>query len=153
MKTLADILLTAPQRDAVVEETVRLIESHVGNLSGLRGMSLKTGLAMVKAAKPGIIGRAVQRLLPEFVAALDPLYLEFRKTGGSDFAAYLWQHSGRATTALLQVADARVEQASPVARSAYAKFRPSAEAEVAAALPGLAKLIGARLRASPHGAP
>jgi hypothetical protein len=146
MKTLADILLTAPQRDAVVEETVRLIESHVGSRTGLRGMSLKTGLAMVKAAKPGILGRAVRRLLPEFVGALDPLYQEFRAAGGKDFADYLRKHSGRATAALLQVADVRVEQASPMARSAYAKFRGSAEAEVAAALPALARLISARLR-------
>ena len=146
MKTLADILLAAPQRDAVVEETVSLIESHVGSRPGLRGISLKTGLAMVKAARPSILGRAVQRLLPEFVAALDPLYGEFRDAGGGDFAAYLRKHSGRATAALLRVADARVEQASPMARSAYAKFRGSAEAEVAAALPGLARLIDARLR-------
>ena len=147
MKTLADVLLAAPQRDAVVKETVSLIESHVGSLSGLRGMSLKTGLAMVKTAKPGILGRAVQRLLPEFVQALDPLYREFRESGDDgDFAAWLKKHSGRATAALLQVADTRIEQASPMARNAYAKFRGSAESEIAAALPGLARVISARLR-------
>jgi hypothetical protein len=146
MKTLADILLAAPQRDAVVEETVRLIESHVGSRPGLRGMSLKTGLAMVKAAKPGILVRAVQRLLPEFVQALEPLYREFRDTGSSDFSGYLNKHGGRATAALLHVADARIEQASPMVRSAYAKFRGSAEAEIAAALPRLARMISARLR-------
>jgi hypothetical protein len=146
MKTLADVLLAAPQRDAVVEETASLIESHVSSLSGLRGMSLKTGLAMVKAAKPGILGRAVQRLLPEFVQALDPLHREFLDAGNGDFAAYLNKHSGRATAALLQVADARIEQASPMVRSAYAKFRGSAESEIATALPRLARMISARLR-------
>ncbi len=146
MKTLADILLAAPQRDTVVEETVNLIEAHVASRSGLRGMSLKTGLAMVKAARPGILGRAVQRLLPEFVQAIDPLYREFRDTGERDFSVYLQKHSGRATAALLQVADTRIAQASPMARSAYSKFRGSAETEISAALPGLARMLTARLR-------
>ncbi|WP_370309185.1 DUF6918 family protein [Sinimarinibacterium flocculans] len=142
MTTLADILWAPAQRDAVVRDAIGLIESHVGGRGGLRGMSLKTGLAMIKAAKPGILDRAVRKLLPEFALALDPLYQDFRSETGGDFAAYLQKHNGRATAALLAVADRWIGRASPVAQGAYARLRGSAEGEVKAAIPGLARLIG-----------
>ena len=142
MKTLADVLLEPGRQDALIRDAVRLIEDHVGSRSGLRGMSLKTGLAMVKAARPGILDRAVRRLLPEFAQALDPLYQEFRSMPGRDFAGFLQKNSGRATAALLAVADRHIGQASAVAQAAYGKLRGSAEAEVGAALPALARLIG-----------
>jgi hypothetical protein len=146
MKTLADMLLAPGREDAVIGDAVRLIENHVGGRGGLRGMSLKTGLAMVKAAKPGILDRAVRKLLPEFALALDPLFQAFRASSANDFADYLAKHSGQATSALLAVADRRIDQASPIARSAYAKLRGSAEAEVSTAIPALAALLGRHLR-------
>lgn len=146
MKTLADMLLATGRDDAVIADAVRLIERHVGSRSGLRGMSLKTGLAMVKAAKPDILERAVRKLLPEFAQALDPMFQTFRASPENDFAAYLQKHSGQATSALLAVADRRIGQASPMAQSAYARLRGSAEAEVNAAMPALASLLGRHLR-------
>lgn len=141
MKTLADILLAPHQREAVVEDAVRLIEAHVASRGGLRGMSLKTGLAMLKAARPGILDRAVQRLLPEFSRALDPLYQEFRRSNDRDFSVFLQKHSGRASAALLEVADLRVRQASGTVQGAYARLRGVAEEEVGAAVPALSKLV------------
>lgn len=146
MKTLADILLAPGQRDAVIRDASQLIEEHVGSRGGLRGVSLKTGLAMVKAARPGILDRAVRKLLPEFAQALDPLFQEFQSLPDGDFAAYLQKHSGRATAALLAVADARIREASPMARGAYGRLRGSAEDEVRATLPGLARLIDRHLK-------
>ncbi|HEY1076067.1 MAG TPA: hypothetical protein VGE51_05210 [Fontimonas sp.] len=142
---LADVLLAPPQRDAVIAETVQLIESRISRIGGLKGISLKTGLAMVKAAKPGIMQRATQRLLPEFIAALDPLYQSFRSSAERDFSAFLRRHDRQVTAALLTIADARVRQASPGVQSSYSKFRSLAEDEVRAAVPDLAKLIRAHL--------
>lgn len=104
-------------------------------------MSLKTGLTMLKAAKPGILDRAVLRLLPEFAGALEPLYQEFRRSADRDFSVFLQKHSDRASTALLEVADLRVRQASGTVRSAYARLRGIAEQEVGAAVPALSKLV------------
>ncbi|MES0874514.1 DUF6918 family protein [Sinimarinibacterium thermocellulolyticum] len=146
MKTLADLLLASGRADAVVADAVRLIERHVGSRAGLRGMGLKTGLTMVKAARPGIVERAVRRLLPEFAQALDPIYQAFRASARSDFADFLQQHSPQATAALLAVADRRIGQASPIAQSAYAKLRGSAEAELHAAMPALAELLARHLQ-------
>ncbi len=141
MSSLADVLLAPHQRDAVIADTVQLIESHISAIGGLRGISLKTGLAMVKAAKPGILVRATQRLLPDFIAALDPLYQSFRNSTERDFSVFLRKHDRQATAALLGIADERVRQASPGIQARYGKMRKLAEDEVRAAVPALAKLI------------
>lgn len=161
MKTLADMLLAPHQRDAVVDDAVQLIEAHVSGRGGLRGISLKTGLAMLKTAKPGILDRAVQRLLPDFLGALEPFHAEFRQSASQsasqsahrsahrsevrDFGMFLQKRSPHVTAALLSVADARARQASHVVQSTYARLRGSAESEVSAVLPALARLIGAYL--------
>lgn len=141
MSRLDEILLASHQRDAVVADTVQLIESHINGIRGLKGISLKTGLAMVKAAKPGIMTRAVQKLLPDFMAALDPLYQSFRQSAERDFSAFLRKQDRQVTAALLKVADARVQQASPGIQARYGSFRKLAEDEVRAAVPALATLL------------
>lgn len=108
-------------------------------------MSLKTGLTMLKAAKPGILDRAVLRLLPEFARALDPLYQEFRRSNDRDFSVFLQKHSGRTSAALLEVADLCVRQASGTVQGAYARLRGVAEEEVGAAVPALSKLVRGHL--------
>lgn len=155
--TLADILWGAdaghagPARDgaALVAECVTLVERHVATRGGLKGLALKSGLGMAKAAKPQILDRAMQRLLPEFATALEPMYARFRSTGSADFAAFLARHEREAVAALLRVADRRVEASSNGAiKSVYARLRGGAEAEVAAVLPGLAGLLATRLPAA-----
>ena len=142
MKGLADILLASQHKKAVVADCVQLIETHVASRSGLKGMALKTGLSMLKRAKPGILERATGYLLPEFITALDPLYQECQRSRQPDFDAFLQAHSHRATRALLEVADRRVEESdSNTVKSTYARMRGGAEAEVLAVMPGLSNLL------------
>lgn len=146
MKGLADILLASQHKKAVIADCVQLIEAHVASRSGLKGMALKTGLAMLKRAKPGILERATGYLLPEFIVALDPLYQECRQSPTPDFEAFLQAHARQATQALLDVADRRVEDSeSQTVKSTYARMRGGAEAEVLAVIPGLSRLLGAYL--------
>jgi hypothetical protein len=147
------MLLAPHQRDAIVDDAVRLIETHVGSRGGLRGISLKTGLAMLKTAKPGILDRAVQRLLPDFLAALEPFHAEFRqsahqaahRSADRDFSLFLQKRGPRVAAALLSVADTRVRQASHGVQATYTRLRGSAESEVDAIVPALARLISAYL--------
>lgn len=143
---LADILLAPHRRQAVISDCVQLIESHVDQRGGLKGMALKTGLAVLKKAKPGLLERATTLLLPEFATALEPLYSQFRSGADDDFGRYLQVHALQAAQALLQVADARVDESdSATVRSTYARMRGGAEAEVLAVMPGLSVLIGRHL--------
>lgn len=126
-----------------------LIETHVSSRGGLRGISLKTGLAMLKTAKPGILPRAAQRLLPEFLDALEPFHMEFRQAGHKskdrDFGTFLQKRSVHVVTALLTVADRRAQQASHIVQSNYARFRGTAESEVSTLIPALGRMIDAYL--------
>jgi hypothetical protein len=147
MPSLADIVLTAHNKDALVGDCVQFTERHVAARGGLRGLAVKTGLSMLKAARPDVLPRAMRSLLPEFVAALDPLYQDYLAAGGrGNFASFLQRHSGQAVQAMLGVTDARAERAHNAAiKSVYARLRGGAESEVGAALPGFAQLLSEHL--------
>jgi hypothetical protein len=142
MPVLADIVLTAKNKDPLVASCVQLVETRVAGRGGLRGIALKTGLAMLKSARPDILPRAMQALLPDFVAALEPLYQDWLRAGSGDFAAFLQRHSARTVQALLGVTDARAARAHNAAiKGVYGRLRGGAEQEVEAALPQFAQLL------------
>lgn len=146
MSSLADILLAAHHRDELIADAARLVEQHIQQRGGLKGMGLKTGLALLKAARPDILERASQRMLPDMVRALEPLYQEFRGSGVGDFAVFLDRRADTAVELLLGVADAKVAAAqNAAAKSAYQKFRGGAAEEVRGLLPRIGKLVAAYL--------
>jgi hypothetical protein len=135
MKSLVESLLSPADRAALQADTVAMVEQFIAKRGGLKGMAYKTGYAMLKKARPGIVERATERMLPDFLAALEPLYREFQTAPTADFAAFLQQHTGRAVRSLLGVADARAAKASDNVRRTYDKFRDGAEDEVTRLLP------------------
>ena len=146
MPALADIVLTAQNKDALVADCVHLIDGRVAARGGLRGIAMKTSLSLLKAARPDILPRAMQALLPDFVVALDPLYQDFVAAPPSgrqaDFASFLQRRSDAAVEALLQVTDHRAGRVqNPAIKSVYARLRGGAESEVGAALPEFAQLL------------
>lgn len=145
MAALADIVLAPAKKDALMAECVGLAEDQVASRGGLRGLTVRAGLKMIKAARPDIMQRAVNRLLPEFLAALEPLYQEYASSvarQGQDFAAFLGGRPQAAVAALLGVADARVAlNPNAAVKSIYARLRGGAEHEVGAALPRFAELL------------
>ena len=151
--TLKEILLDSSRRPNVVTDLQNLIDEEVANKGGLSGTAIKTGYAAVKKMKPGIIGAAVDSLLDEFVAALEPIYADFKASGASDFGSYLPTRSD-AADALLSVTDARAEKSSresikkvyntrkdQALIEVYNKLRPKGKENVEEALPRLGKLI------------
>ena len=138
--------LTAPEiRRDVVKACVDLVESEVANKSGLSGMAIKAGYKVVKALKPGMIPGAVDTLLPEFAAAMQPLY-EKASEGAADpkdaFPKYLTTHADETADALLEVTDAKADRAkNKTVKKTYDRLRGSARENVRAAVPGLAKAL------------
>jgi hypothetical protein len=127
MTTLADILLAPARRDALVADLVALVERHVHERSGLRGVTLRAGLAAARRKLPDAIPRAVTRLLPDLAAALE-------------------QGQPLAAATLMGIADARVARSSHAAvKSFYAKFRGTAEREAEGLVPGLAEVLAKHL--------
>ena len=146
MKSLADILLAPQQRDALIADAASMVEQHIQQRGGLKGIGMKTGLSLLKAARPDILQRASARLLPDMITALEPLYTQFRNSGDGDFAVFLGRHADTATELLLGVADRKVASSqNAAAKSAYSKFRGGAGEELQTLLPRVAKLVSAYL--------
>src|SRR5262249_37764362 len=66
-------LLTAPERRKnVVADCVRLIDQEVDARTGLSGLAIKGAYRVAKAVRSGFVDDAVDRLLPRFLAQLEP---------------------------------------------------------------------------------
>lgn len=131
-------------RDAVIKDTVSLIDDEVSRKGGLSGMALKTGYKAVKKLQNGrMIEKAVNRLLDDFTDALAPLHDDYREQDSvKGFDKFLSSKSDEAASALLSITDKRAERADhKVLRSTYNKLRGQAQKHVVDALPGVGRLI------------
>ena len=146
MSTLAEILLAPHQKEALTADCVRIVERHLNSLRSLRGIALKAGLAILKATKPDLIPRAIGRLLPDLVSALEPLYGRFGQSTDRDFSLFLRKNSDEAVEALMSRIDARAaESSNETAKSTYRKLRGHVRGELEALWPELTKTLSGYL--------
>lgn len=149
MPSLVDQLLRPDAKAQVIDGCCTLIEREVAAKRGLSGVAVKAGFAVVTKVKPGFIREVVTTLLPDFAAALDPLYQQSLAecgTGGgqalaADFERRVTADHGRTAEALLGVTDQRIGKARPAVQRAYEKLRPNAREHVEVAIPGLLATI------------
>ena len=142
-------LLTAPEtRPRVVRACADLIAAEVHSKRGISGIAVKAGYRLVRAVKPTMVTDVVDRLLPEFAAAMEPFYVESVSLAAAEqrplsrvFAERLTGDAGAVAEALLQVTDRRAEKASGPLLKTYKKLRSSAHDHVTQAVPGLATTI------------
>lgn len=149
MVSLTEKLTKAEVRPKVVRACEDLVEAEVAGKKGLSGAAIKTGYKVLKAVKPGVIREVIDRLLPEFTDAIEPLHGEamtLSAQGGPDpaasFVAHLSDNDERAARALLSVTDRRAERAkNRTIKKTYDRLRGTAEQNVKAAVPDLARTI------------
>jgi hypothetical protein len=141
--TLQASLLDSGRRSEVVADLQAFVDSEVAGKGGLSGGLIKTGYAAVKKVRPGIIGSAVDSLLPDFTAALEPYWAGYQgrpEPGG--FGAYLAARPQEVSDALLAVTDRRAERSSRGSiTSVYNRLRPKGQDNVIEALPRLGALV------------
>ena len=140
-------------RDQLYADCVQLIEMRAQRSPGIKGMALRTGLGMLKSTRPDILPRAVRRLLPEFVTALEPFYAEFRLAAAQgvenhqDFSAFLLVRRDAAVQAVLATADAQASGSrNTTVRGFYGKVRGTIANEIHSALPTLCRRIDIELQ-------
>jgi hypothetical protein len=146
MATLESTLLSPNRREKLVADCVRLIEAQIASRGPIRRIALGAGLAVLDAIKPHALQRAVGGLLPDFAAALDPLYQRFLTSKRVDFSEFLDAHPTEAVEALIAVTDRRARNSANAAvRATYERLRGSAETEVRSALPALGRVLSSHL--------
>jgi hypothetical protein len=136
-------LLDADRRGRVVADLQGLVDHEVSAKSGLSGGIVKAGYAAVKKVKPGFVSHAIDRMLEEFVDALEPFWAEYRaQPAPTGFGAFLAARPEPVSQALLVVTDRRAERSHRAAvTSAYNKLRPRAQENVVEALPRLGEIV------------
>jgi hypothetical protein len=142
MRTLQESLLAPEVRPSVVADCQTLIEEEVADKSGISGTATKMAYKTVKTLASSIIPDAVNDLLPDFVAQLEPFWVEFNGTDESDFGKFLDARGEKVSAALLSVTDARAQKSDrAVIKKAYNTIRSSGVKSIEAALPRLGALI------------
>jgi hypothetical protein len=139
---LADALCAPSKRPQVIRDVCTLVDEEVSRKSGLTGIAIKGGYAVVKGIKPGFVASAVDHMLDEFVQKLEPLYDEHQRDPKGSFEAFLSSRIDATAEALLGVTDGRAAKAdSGALKKTYEKLRPYAKKNVEQAIPGLGRLI------------
>jgi hypothetical protein len=139
MVSLSEVVEQPERRRAVVQDAERVLDQEVSDKSGLGGMAVKAAFAMVKALKPGIIPEVIDGLLPDFARALQPILSQ--RGPGQKPSEVMASKPDAVVQALLGVTDERAKKTThQTLLKAYQKLRPSAEKQVAAALPRVGAL-------------
>lgn len=163
MPTLVEQLMAEPQRQTLIEDLAAIVEAHVADLKGIRGMTLRTGLSLLKAARHNAVPEAVSRLLPGAATALEADYQAFlarhadtataagpTPQGAIGFGDYLHSQPSAVAKALMDALDARVAGSQhPTLRSAYPRLRSAIAAEIEPAVPKLADALAKHLLLAP----
>jgi hypothetical protein len=128
-------------RANLVADCVKLIDEQVAAKNGISGLALKATYGVVKGVGSGYIPGAIDRLLPEVFAALEPMWDEGVQTG--DPVTHLTQNRARTADVLLSVTDTKIGKTdNGIVRASYNKLRKSVKGDVEEAVPGLAQIIG-----------
>ena len=141
--TLQASLLDSGRRAEVVEDLQNLVDAEVAGKGGISGGLIKTGYAAVKKVRPGFVGSAIDRMLPDFVEALEPHWASYQaQPSPGGFGAYLAARPQHVADALLAVTDRRAQSSSRGSvTSVYNRLRPKAQENVIEALPELGELV------------
>lgn len=141
MISLSDLFSQPERHERALQGCLDLLDSEVASKSGLSGLAIKGGYKLVSSVKPGFLRQLVADLLPEFAAALQPLWSQAQAEGRSA-QAHFSQAGGQVASALLAITDKRAEHTKLGAlKATYGKLRPSASRHVEAAAPALGGLI------------
>jgi hypothetical protein len=142
---LSDKVNDKTVRSKIVTDCTKLMDEQVSAKGGLSGLALKAAYGAVKGIGPSYIPGAIERLLPDAFAALDPMWSEGVQAG--DPVGHLSQNRERTAEALLGVTDARIQHSNNgIIRSSYSKLRKSVKTDIESAIPGLAQIIGTHIQ-------
>ncbi len=139
---LPDLLTADDVRRAVIDDCCQLIEDEVRAKRGMSGMALKAGFKAFKKVKPGALPMAVDGLLDDFAAAVDPFFQDHLDSGNDSAVQSFRPRAREIADALLTITDRKAERFERgLVRKTYYKLRPTAVDHTTEAVPGVARLV------------
>lgn len=143
MENLQTILNEDGKRQAVIDDSVALVQEEVNRKKGVSGFAIKNGYKLVSKLKGGYMTHImVDKMLDQFVASLQPFYTEFQSADNGSFAAFLATREDTVAEALLSATDQRRQaESNKMLTGAYDKLRPLAKRNVQEAVPGIGRMI------------
>lgn len=135
-------LMSGPQRTAVVSDCGELVEGVVAKQSGITGMALKGAVAAAKKVDAAIIAKALDRVLPDVLDALNPHWQDFASNPEQDFGSFLEPRSAEVSDSIMSVADKHAEQInSPALSKPYNSLRGKASKFLTPAVPDFGRVL------------
>ncbi len=143
MQSLQTILNENGTRQAVIDDSVTLVQEEVKRKKGVSGFAIKNGYKIVSKLKGGYMTHImVDKMLDQFVGSLDPFYAQYQATGNGSFATFLSAREDEVAEALLSATDQRRQaESNKMLTGAYDKLRPMAKRNVKEAVPGIGRMI------------
>lgn len=148
MQNLQAILNEDGKRQAVIDDSVKLVQDEVNSKKGISGFAIKNGYKLVSKLKGGYMTHImVDKMLNQFVGSLEPFYTQYQAAGNGSFATFLTAREDAVAEALLTATDQRREaESNKVLTGAYDKLRPMAKRNVQEAVPGIGRMIEAHIQ-------
>ena len=141
MGSLVETLKDPARRPAVIADCEKMLDEEVKDKKGLSGLAVKAAFKTVKSFRPNMIGRAMDDLLDEFAAHVDPFWAECQNSGANP-QAFFSSRRTEIANALLKVTDERASNSpNPVLVKAYKSLRGKAVEHIGAAMPRFSALI------------
>lgn len=138
---LSDQIKDPQVQASIAADCAKLIDEQVAAKGGISGLALKATYGVVKGLGANYVVGAIERLLPDVLVALDPIWNEGVAAGNP--VEHLATRPTETADRVLSVTDARIQKTNNgVVRGAYNKLRQSVKQDVEAAVPDLAKIIG-----------
>jgi hypothetical protein len=140
--TLQEILLAPDTQPKVIADCFTLIDQEISDKSGVSGTAVKLGYKTATSFAPGYLHDTLVDLLPHILHQLQPYWVDFNASGGSEFGDYLAKRGEEVAEALLSVSDTAAKASErPTILKAYRAVRGSAAKHVEAALPRVGDLV------------
>jgi hypothetical protein len=134
------VLADPVKRAAIVRDVERIVDEEVASRGGFQGVALRAGYAAFRRLRPGIVGVALDRLLPLFAPVIDRHWEAAVASG--DAEGWFAREADAIADGLLSVTDAVSHRISnPMALALYRSLRGQARPHVAAGVTRIPPLM------------
>ncbi len=137
---LKDVIQDPARREAIAADALVEVEAELDERGGLTGVAMRQGFKAVQKIRPNLFESNIDKMLPNFAAAIDPHYAAGLAAGNVE--SHFVANADEIAEAMLTVTDTRVKQSTnKVATGVYDRLRGKAKSSVSGAMPRVARFV------------